>query len=273
MPCCIKFPIRFSIAIALLLAFVVVAPAQAAFIGNPAPQVAGAYTFRHSLELDRSERKLVTSRWNSPVTMRTSRITARESYGVTAWRDLLIEISGIFGISRSSVDFGTVDLAQNGSNLLTAQNFWNTFAPGVSTIEGRGPLNFDGGYGPVVGAALRTRLWEWRGIALSVGGQVTYASGMDTGLPTLDLAYTEWDGFAGASWERRFFSFYAGVSQSLLVGEMSTQSPDIGTDLAQERALGAFAGSAFHFYRHWDIVGELRLVNPSSFSRQVMYEF
>jgi hypothetical protein len=257
----------------MLAVLLAAAEVRAGFIGNPAPEVAGVHSFRHGLDMDRTSRKLVTSRWNSPVTLTSTRFAARESYGLTGWKDILIEVSGIFGISKANIDFGTVDLAAAPSNLATAAFFWETYAPDVPHFNGRRTLTFGDGYGPLLGAALRSRLFEWRGISLSLGGQVMYSRNADTGQPAMDFFYNEWDLFAGASWERRFFSFYAGVDQSWLVGEITTQSDAIGTDLDQETALGAFAGTSFHFYRHWDIVGEMRLINQSSFSLQVLYEF
>ncbi|MBI5135946.1 MAG: hypothetical protein HZA24_01280 [Nitrospirae bacterium] len=242
--------------------------AQAAYLGNPAPQVREAYAFRHGLDVDRSVRKLSTSRWNSPVTMRNLRFTARESYGVAAWRDVLVEASGIFGVSRADIDFGTVDLGD-----VVGAAFWDKFAPDVPHTGGRRQLTFGDHYGPTVGAALRGRLIEWRGAAVSVGGQLLYTSNSDTGQPAMVLRYNEWDLFAGLSWTGRFMSLYTGWDNSWLVGELTTPDPNIATDLDQETGTGVFAGIALHFYRHWDVATELRLINQSAVSVQVLYEY
>ncbi len=253
----------------LVLALVMPSVADAAFLGDPTPRVKGAFEFRHSMTVDHTERKLATSRWNSPVTLRSTRIAAIESYGLVGWRDLLIEVSGIIGIERTTVDFGLVTLGP-----VVGNPFWDKFAPDVPhNANGSRQLSFEGKFGPIVGGGVRAQLLEWRGAAISVGGQVTHHQNSDTGQPSLDLAYNEWDMFGGLSWDRRLLSLYAGYDQSWLVGEVSTPDPTIATDLDQENLVGAFAGIHFHFYRHWDLATEMRLVNQSSVTLQVQYEF
>ena len=44
-------------------------------------------------------------------------------------------------------------------------------------------------------------------------------------------------------------------------------------DLDQENLVGAFAGLKLHFYRHWDIAAEMRLLNQTSVTLQVLYDF
>ncbi len=243
--------------------------AEAAFIGDPSPRVKAAFEFRHGMSVDRTIRKLATSRWNSPVTLRSTRITAQESYGLAGWRDLVIEISGIIGIEKSSIDLGLVSLGP-----VVGNPFWDTYAPDVPhSPDGSRALEFDGDFGPMLGGGLRAQLWEWRGAAISVGGQLTSHRGGDTGQPSLDLSYNEWDLFAGLSWDRRLLSLYAGYDQSWLIGELKTPNPSIATDLDQENLVGVFAGITLHFYRHWDIATEMRLLNQTSVTLQILYDF
>lgn len=257
------------LAVAANLAVPAVVPtASAAYLGDPAPQVREAYAFRHGVDVDRTVRKLSTSRWNSPVTLRSLRFAARESYGVAAWRDLLIEASAIFGVSRGEVDFGTVDLGD-----VVGTAFWDKYAPDVPHTAGRRQLSFGDHYGPTVGGALRARVFEWRGAAISFGGQLLYTSNSDTGQPAMVMRYNEWDLFGGMSWTGRFMSLYAGADNSWVVGELTTPDPNVATDLNEDTGMGVFAGIALHFYRHWDIATELRLINQSSVSLQVLYEY
>jgi len=258
----LRLPAR---AAALIVAAALLAPvpAVAALLGEPTPQ-ASYRTFRHGVDVDRTVRHVTSSRWNSPVTLRNTRINARESYGLMRWRNVLVDASVLFGISKASIDFGTVDM---GTSL-----FWETYAPGTTAPgETRRALTFGDTFGYSWGGSLRARLFEFKGHEVAAGAQVLYSQSTDTGLPAMRLRYNEWDTFVGTTWEQRYVSLYGGLDGSWLIGEL--RLPDRATDLDQKSILGVYGGLKMHFYRHLEFVTELRLVNQSSYGVQLNYLF
>lgn len=241
-----------------------VRPAAAAFLGEPVPGVE-VHRLRHGLDLDYTSRKVTSSRWNSPLTMNNVRLVARETYGAFAWRDVLINVSGIFGVSRAEIDFGTVDMQDAGV-------FWETYAPGTAPVgDSRRSLVFGDTYGSSIGASMRGRFFYLGKLPVAAGAQILYSESADTGLPAMKLRYNEWDFFAGTSWEASYLSYYSGLDASFLVGELSL--PDRATDLDQDAILGVFGGLRMEFYRHLVFAVELRLLNQSALSTQVVYRF
>lgn len=238
-------------------------PADAAFFGEPLPETAYR-TFRHGVELDRTVRKVTSSRWTSPVTLRGIHLVARETYGLMQWQEVLINVSALFGVGKAELDFGVVDMQDGGT-------FWDTYAPNTGQIGSRRDLKFGETYGAAWGGSLRARLFRLGAHEVGGGVQVLYSQSTDTGLPAMRLRYNEWDFFLGTRWEERFISFYMGLDASYLVGEL--ELPDRATDLDQEAILGAFGGFKLRFYRHLLFAAELRLVNQASYSGQLVYTF
>lgn len=267
-PIPIPFPAPLAAAMAALalalLALVVPDGARAAFLGDPAPD-APYGTFRHGLDLDRTVRKITSSRWNSPVTLRNTRLMARESYGVARFQGIDVNLSALFGISRAEIDFGTVDMQDGGT-------FWETYAPGTTAVgESRRTLVFGDTFGSSWGAAVTARLLRFPNYEVSGGAQLLYSQSTDTRLPAMRLRYNEWDFFLGTSWKQKYLSLYAGLDASFLVGEL--QLPDRATDLDQQSIVGIYGGFKYRFYRHLLFASELRLINQSSYSAQLVYTF
>ena len=205
---------------------------QAAFVGNPTPE-ATRFAFSHSIDFTVSQRALSSTRWTSPVTMESVRLLARESYGLVGWRGFLINVSGMFGVTRNGIDFGTVFLPPE---------FWDRYAPDTPHSAGRRSLFFGEASGVSAGAGLKVRLFEWKGMGMGGAVQLLYTEAKDVGQPSLRLRYNEWDTFFGMSFKRKFMGIYAGATASWLVGEMSTPDPFIATDLDQDTLVGAAAG-------------------------------
>jgi hypothetical protein len=270
MPSARPSPRRIGVALSVLLpallagALAGARPAAAAYFGAPVPDT-GYHQFQHGLEADRTVRKLTSSRWTSPVTLRNLRLVARESYGVLRWQDVRMDASVLFGVSKAEIDFGTVDMQDGGV-------FWEKYAPGT-TVPGtsRRSLQFGDTYGSSWGGGLRARLFRLGQHEVGGGVQVLYSQSTDTRLPAMRLRYNEWDFFLGSRWEERFVSFYAGLDASYMVGEL--QLPDRATDLDQDALLGLFGGLKMKFYRHLLISTDLRLINQASFSAQLVYTF
>ncbi len=246
-----------------LWAGLIATPGQAAFMGDPNPD-AKRFGFHHSLVFDRGERDITSSRWNSPITLESQSMVARESYGLTGWRDILITLYGQFGINRTRVDFGAVTISQQ---------FWQTYAPDTVSNGATRGLQFGNSYGPQFGAGAKLRLFDIWGVTLGGGAQVNYTTSNDTRQPALKLRYNEWDVYGGLSWKRRFLGLYTGMNLSWLVGEMLTPDPNVATDLDQNALVGVYAGLSMHFYRHLDLTTEFRMINQSSLSAQLKYNF
>lgn len=238
--------------------------AAAAFFGEPSPAVE-RYHFRHGVDLDYTQRQLDSTRWNSPVTMRNTRIVARETYGLWAWGDMLVNVSAIFGVSRASIDFGAVTLGDA---------FWDDYAPDLvrnppdSPIA---PLRFGEGFGESFGASAQARLFRVGEFPLAVGGQLLYSQSADAGEPAMQMRSNEWDFWLGTQWAQRRMSFYAGLDASILIGELSL--PNQATDLSQADLMGVFGGLKLTFYRHLVFATELRLINQTAITGQMIYEF
>jgi len=238
--------------------------ATAGFFGQPGPAV-GLHQFRHGVDLDYTQRQLESTRWNSPVTLRNVRIVARETYGVFAWRDVLVNVSGIFGVSRSSIDFGAVNLGDA---------FWDDYAPDLvrnppdSAIA---PLRFGESFGSSFGASARVRLLTIRGLPVAGGGQLIYSQSTDTGQPAMRMRSNEWDFWLGTQWDQPHLSFYTGLDASIFIGELSL--PNQATDLDQTDLIGVFGGLKLLFYRHLLFATELRLLNQTALTGQMVYQF
>jgi hypothetical protein len=257
-------PLAAVLAGLLVLALALPGPARAAFLGDPTPE-APYGTFRHGLDLDRTVRKITSSRWNSPVTFRNTRLMARESYGIARFQGVDVNLSALFGISRAEIDFGTVDMQDGGT-------FWETYAPGTTTPgDSRRVLSFGDTFGSSWGAAVTARLLRFPNHTVSGGAQILYSQSTDTRLPAMRLRYNEWDFFLGTRWKQKYMNFYAGLDASFLVGEL--QLPDRATDLDQKNILGIYGGFKYRFYRHLLFSSELRLINQSSYSAQLVYTF
>jgi hypothetical protein len=238
--------------------------AAAAFFGEPSPAVE-RYRFRHGVDLDYSQRQLDSSRWNSPVTVRNVRIVARETYGLFAWRDVLVNVSGIFGVSRASIDFGAVSLGDA---------FWDAYAPDLVRTPSDSPfapLSFGEGFGESFGASARARLFRWRKLPVAVGGQLIYSQSADAGQPAMRMRSNDWDFWVGTQWTQPRMSFYTGLDASIVIGELSL--PNQATDLSQADLIGVFGGLKLVFYRHLVFATELRLVNQTGITGQMIYEF
>jgi hypothetical protein len=81
----------------------------------------------------------------------------------------------------------------------------------------------------------------------------------------------EWDFWLGTQWEQPRLSFYAGLDASILIGELSL--PNQATDLDQADMIGVFGGLKMKFYRHLLFATELRLINQTALTGQMVYEF
>ncbi|MFQ5509724.1 MAG: hypothetical protein ACE5FN_10375 [Leptospirillia bacterium] len=248
----------------LLLALVLMpASTQAAFLGSPNPRV-GLYQFHHGVDIDYTERKVTSSRWTPELTFRNVRLTARETYGMFAWRDILVNVSGLFGISRAEMDFGAVDMGDGGT-------FWNTYDPGGVAVGAVRDLKFGENFGSTWGGALHARFFKLNSMQVAGGAQIMYSSSSDSGLPAMRLRYNEWDAFLGIEIDRPFLSFYTGANMSWLVGELKL--PDRATDIDQKDLIGVYMGMGLKFYRHMDFHLEVRLLNQNSLSGQLSYHF
>jgi len=238
--------------------------AAAAFFGEPAPAVE-RYHFRHGVDLDYTQRRLDSTRWNSPVTLRNTRIVARETYGLFAWGDVLVNVSGIFGLSRASIDFGAVNLGDA---------FWDDYAPDLVRNPSDSPianLRFGEGFGESFGASARARLFRVGDFPVAVGGQLLYSQSADAGQPSMRMRSDEWDFWLGTQWTQPRMNFYTGVDASILIGELSL--PNQATDLNQADLMGVFGGLKLVFYRHLVFATELRLINQTALTGQMIYEF
>jgi hypothetical protein len=237
---------------------------EAAFFGQPGPAVE-LHHFRHGVDLDYYQRQVNSTRWNPRVTMHNVRIVARETYGIFAWRDVLVNVSGIFGVSRASIDFGAVNLGDA---------FWDDYAPDLvrsppdSAIA---PLRFGDTYGSSFGASARARLFRIGELPVAIGGQLIYSQTADSGQPAMRMRSNEWDFWLGTQWEQPRLSFYAGLDASILIGELSL--PNQATDLDQADMIGVFGGLKMKFYRHLLFATELRLINQTALTGQMVYEF
>jgi len=238
--------------------------ALAGFFGEPAPAVP-LHHFRHGVDLDYAQRQVNSTRWNPRVTMRNTRIVARETYGLFAWGDLLVNVSGIFGVSRATIDFGAVNLGDA---------FWDDYAPDLvrnppdSAIA---PLRFGEDFGATFGASARARLFRVGDFPVAVGGQLLYSQSNDSGQPAMHMRSNEWDFWAGTQWSQKHLGFYTGIDASILIGELSL--PNQATDLDQVDTMGVFGGLKMIFYRHLLFATELRLINQTAVTGQMIYEF
>lgn len=236
------------------------APAFAGYIGMPEP-LAQRFVFQHGVDVDYTERTVNASRLTPDATFRNLRIVARETYGIYARGDMLINVSALYGVSRADIEFGAVNLGQT---------FWDTYAPGRG-VAGVDVLSFGETFGASFGGSVRARLFRFRGKDISAGLQLLYSESADSGLPAMHLSYNEWDAFIGTAWKQRFISFYAGADMSWLIGELDL--PDRSVDLDQKDLYGVFSGMSFRFYRHYTLMTELRAVNQLSIAAQVIYHF
>ncbi len=260
--CALPFKTPFVAACVLgLLTLLASTSAWAGMIGIPEPMVK-LHTYQHGVEVDYIERKLTSSRWNPVVTYRNVRLMARETYGLMRWGNLLVNVSGLFGVSRPEIQFGTVDLGAA---------FWDRYAPDIVHISGRAPLTFEQGYGMSLGGSLRMNLFEFWGMDLSAGAQGIYSTASDAGQPSMRLRYNEWDVFVGTLWKKKRLSAYGGFDLSWVTGEISLTGQ--GSDLDQQTIGGMYGGLVLDFYRHLSFVTELRLFNQSSYSLQLIYHF
>jgi hypothetical protein len=262
-------PLAPAVPLAVLLA-VLLCPlagartAAAASFGEPAPAVE-LHRFQHGVDLEYTQRQVKSTRWNPRVTMRTSRIVARETYGVFAWRDVLVNVSGIFGVARSTIDFGAVNLGDA---------FWDDYAPDLvrnppdSAIA---PLRFGETFGSSFGASARIRLFRIGDLPVAGGGQLIYSQCADTGEPSMRLRTNDWDFWLGTQVTQPHLSFYAGLDASILIGEVSL--PNQASDLDQADLLGVFGGLKMLFYRHLRFTTELRLINQTAVTGQMIYAF
>jgi len=238
--------------------------AAAAFFGEPGPAVE-LHRFRNGVDLDYSQRQVNSTRWNPRITLRTTRIVARETYGVFAWGDMLVNVSAIFGVSRSSIDFGAVNLGDA---------FWDTYTPDLlrnPPDSGIAPLRFGESYGSSFGASARARLFRLGSFPIAGGAQLIYSQNSDTGQPAMRMRSNDWDFWLGTQWKQPHLSFYTGVDASILIGEVSL--PNQASDLDQAQTLGVFGGLKMIFYRHLLFTTELRLINQTALTGQMVYEY